>query len=750
MYQPHLSIALLRYPIHPPLRISHRPASAPGVVTLFLLCAISFTTPVVGDEMIVNSLSEIESGTLLFPSANQNHYLRAPLTDTAVDIGVQGLFTRTVVNQRFTNESVEWTEAIYAFPLPDDATVDELTMIIGDKQINGVIQPKLKALQTYKTAKRQGQKATLLEQQRPNLFTSKIANIPPGETITVRIAYQSSARYSDGQFSLFFPLTITPRYSPGTALEYSSSGLEDSARIGWTTPEDIATAEKDRAAITPPMTKLAASTSISVTLETGLSGLDIKSSSHDIITTRGGSGTSEIWHVSLATNTIPTDRDFKLTWTPQTTQAPVAAVFRQDKNIANNAESFASVMVMPPQQLFANAIPPRDVIFVIDTSESMSGNSIRQARRTLALGIEQLVESDTFNVIEFDNNTNKLFSSSVLATTSNKKKAVHWVENLTADGGTEILGALVAALNNGAEQQRIRQIVFVTDGSVGNEDEIFRYLKQNIGAARLFTVGIGSAPNTWFMRKSAELGRGTYTTIANTNELLDKVLLLLTKLERPAITDISIAFSTNTPAEVFPTTIPDVYMGEPVLADARWSQLLTSGVVEVRGTYGGQLWSQKLNLGTDVSHVSNNTQGLDKRWASRKIQSLEDSLLLDANPKLVEQAITEIALNYSLVTRYTSLVAVEDKISRDTSTEPLQRVAVPQTMPAGNTMHFPQGSMGTTLRFIVSLILTLFVLLLVRSKLRRPDTSIVCLPVKSHPVACRRRVRPTLPCKHLN
>jgi len=189
-------------------------------------------------------------------------------------------------------------------------------------------------------------------------------------------------------------------------------------------------------------------------------------------------------------------------------------------------------MLMPPQQIFNDVIPQREVIFVIDTSNSMSGNSIVQARKTLALGIERLTSQDTFNVIEFDNDAHKLFTNAVTADEANKNQAINWVQQLRADGGTEILGALASALNGSSAKERIRQIVFVTDGSVGNEQEIFHYLKQAIGSTRLFTVGIGSAPNTWFMRKSAELGKGTYTHIANVSEIVDKTLLLLAKRTR--------------------------------------------------------------------------------------------------------------------------------------------------------------------------------------------------------------------------
>lgn len=727
MYKSHFQIATASskttFPTNPiPVRLQKYQKVA---ITLLLVAAGSFSSAM-AKELVVRSLSEIESGSLLIQTDNRSHFLRAPLLETSVRIGVQGLLASTVVEQRFSNDSSEWTEAIYAFPLPDNATVDQLTMIIGDSIVEGVIQTRKKARARYESAKATGRKASLLEQQRPNLFTTRVANIPPGESVTIKISYQSAVRYVDGQFRLYFPLTITPRYIPSAPMSYDSQELMANSGTGWTTVDDL----QDAANITPPMTDIAAPASISLTLDTGLSGLIVTSGTHDIITTRTDATDSEIWQVTLANRTIPSDRDFKLSWSPGSSTAPVAAVFRQDKTRFNNTESFASVMVMPPREIFSDAIPSREVVFVIDTSQSMSGNSIRQARRMLALGIERLSSTDFFNVIAFNNTSNKRFNQAVPATAENKSLAVKWVQNLAANGGTEILGALRSALSAKTSEHRLRQIVFVTDGSVGNENEIFKYLTKNIGTSRLFTVGIGSAPNTWFMRKSAELGRGTYTSIANTTELADKSLTLLAKLEQPAITDVKIQFNTENPPEVYPAIMPDVYMGEPVLADARWPEQITEGDIEITGTFAGRTWTQTIRLGSlsNAAPVNVNEQGLDKLWAGRKIQALEDSLLYNHDIEQVESEITEIALAYSLVSKYTSLVAVEDKVSRD-NTKPLRTAAVPQAIPAGNTMYYPQGSLGTTLRLLFALLFALLALILFLTR-RRIDTSVVCTPLK--------------------
>ena len=650
MYQPHLLFAIARHQSsvglrQPPLSAKVLRRALLIVAASALLLSVAKNTRAnesITAESVVRSLSDIESCTLLFLSENKNHYLRAPLLETAVEIAVQGMVARTVVEQKFSNRTNELVEGLYAFPLPDTATVEELTLITGASRIDGVIQTRAKARATYTTAKAAGKKASLLEQQRPNLFITKVANIPPGETMTVRISFQSTIRFADGQFGLYFPLTITPRYTPAANPAYNDDHLASKTNTHWITTADIQDAEN----ITPPMTDITKPVSISVTLDTGFSALTVTSNTHDIITTTGEPQDTNIRRVSLANKTIPADRDFKLSWSPQPSETPVAAVFRQDKNHPHGKETFASVMLMPPQQLFTGAELAREVVFVIDTSQSMSGDPIRQARRMLTIGIERLSANDYFNVLAFDSSTRKLFGQAVKATDENKARAISRVEKLIANGSTEILGALQFALQSHATEQNFRQIVFITDGSVGNESDMFRYLVDHIGNSRLFTVGIGSAPNTWFMRKSAELGRGTYTSIANTTELASKALTLLAKLEQPAITDIKIHFNTDTPPEVYPVIIPDVYMREPVQADARWMDEVTRGNIKISGLFAGQAWEQTISLTSpaDQKPTTNNQPWLDKLWAKRKMESLENSLLLNNNNETIEKLVTDIAL----------------------------------------------------------------------------------------------------------
>lgn len=667
-----------------------------------------------------SAFNEVQSGSLMLKARNQgnSHYTPAPIVDTSVDITVNGMLTRTRLKQTFQNNSPHWLEAVYVFPLPDSAGVDKLRMVIGEKIIESVIQTREKARQTYETAKTTGKKASLLEQQRGNLFTSRVANIPPGETIDIEIEFQSLVRYLDGSFSLAFPLTITPRYIPGQRLQHESSSTETEAynatSSGWASVPDA-----DQ--ITPPMVAAydAPTTSIVVNIEAGLPLESIHSESHAISTEQTG----EIWRVSLTGNSIAMDRDFLLNWHPAPGQSPHAAVFREDRDTESDKDSFASIMLVPPQDLFDGQPAMREVIFVIDTSGSMQGNSIVQARKALRMGIERLTDQDTFNVIEFDDDTHTLFSQAVDATPQNRRQAISWVSSLSADGGTEIMGAMNAALRGQqGNSERLRQVIFVTDGSVGNEDQIFQRIQKTIKNSRLFTIGIGSAPNTWFMRKAAELGRGSYTSISTEKDVSNKMLQLFNKLERPVLTNITLNWSGVSKPELYPATIPDLYAGEPVLADARWSQAINKGQLIISGAHNGQQWQRHLTLDANPAITNSNKSELHKRWAKRKIESLEDSLLFGGNHESITETITNTALSYNLVSKYTSLVAVEHIVERDPLAIPVSSAAVPSAMPFGNTMALPQGSLGIGLRLLLAAAFSLLAVLFSLATLQQVRT----------------------------
>ena len=682
------------------------------VATMIVLLA---TTMHVHASELQHQLNQIESGTLVVSHQDEDGSYQAvsPLS-TDVRIDVSGLLARAQVKQTFRNQSNHWIEAIYAFPLPDESRVDHMEMQIGERTVTGEIRAKHQAKKEYLQALGEGKRVSLLESHRANLFTNRVANIPPLETIEIIFSYQWQVEYIDGVFGLRVPLTITPRYLPGARLRAA----------------ERASVNANNANITPPMTSSqnATPTSIFVTINTAIALESVSSPSHDIYNDQ----TDTHWRVSLANAMVPADRDFTLNWSPQLGQSPLAAIFtrpaEQTASTPDKPEHFASVMVVPPQDLFQSASATREVIFVIDTSGSMQGNSIRQARAALQFAIERLTETDTFNVIEFNSVTQTLFTSARSASESNKTTAINWVRSLRADGGTEITAALDAALGNQrgqtTEPSRLRQVVFITDGSVGNEAELFKQIENTLGQSRLFTIGIGSAPNTWFMRRSAETGRGTYTYIARQEEVHEQMRALLQKLEKPVLTEITLEWNNIDQPEVYPAVIPDLYAGEPILFDARWIGEPGKGSLSIQGRHAGNTWTNQLQIdthatSTDLSH----TTSLEKQWAHRKIEAMENSLLFAEYRQSIEQQITDLALHYAVVTRYTSLIAVDQQVAREPAANALKRTAIPSAMPHGNTMQLPQGSLGTGLKLLLAMVFSIAAILFGLATLRQVQTA---------------------------
>ena len=374
---------------------------------------------------------DMQSGSLLLRM--QTGYETATLLNTDVDMQISGLVARVSVRQEFRNTSNDWVEGIYVFPLPDKAAVDRMRLHIGDRFIEGEIQEKEKAKKTYEKAKREGKKTSLVEQQRANLFTTSVANIAPGEMVVVEVEYLEDIRYEEGQFSIRFPMTLTPRYISGTP-------MPDRTGSGWSPDTDEV---PDASQITPP--QVTSSKSHRITLDANINAgmpLEIIASRYhpvDITEQKGR------YNVSLGLEDVAMDHDFELVWRPVPSASPRAMAFREDID----GKPHFLLMVMPPnQELVPAAALPRETIFIIDTSGSMHGVSIAQAKRAVQLALKGLKPGDRFNVIEFNSITRPLFQQSEAANTQNLQLATNFVGNLQAEGGTEMRPALAMALNS--------------------------------------------------------------------------------------------------------------------------------------------------------------------------------------------------------------------------------------------------------------------------------------------------------------
>lgn len=614
------------------------------------------------------SFNDLGSGTLLlqFEDNPQKQWV-APSLETEVNIEVTGPIVRATLIQTFTNPGKDWAHGTYGFPLPETAAVDRLRMVIGERVIEGEIKEKEEARQIFENAKQSGKKASLVKQQRENLFVTRVANIPPGESIRISIEYQHPVNKQGDIYSLRFPMTITPRYRPGIAIESNTGAastnqtasengnLASSSGLQGGKPDDIH----------PPWARQGVNnnpTNLSITLLPGFKLDNLRSLFHQVEKTpRGDNG----FTLLLDKDQHQANRDFVLQWTPELNNVPQVELFSERIEGLTGTEDYHLLMVTPPAPELVASTPAREIIFVLDTSGSMGGESIRQAKRALSWSLDRLGSDDRFNIIEFNSGSWNLFGSSQGASNGNLTRAKAFVDSLNARGGTEMKPALEAALCGFcAHQGRLRQVVFITDGAIGNEDELFKVIKGKLGNSRLFTVGIGAAPNTYFMRKAAETGRGTYTYIGDISKAGEAMAELFLTMESPMLTDVSVKGDSQSPLDISPAPVPDIYAGRSLVLFLKGP---LPSKLKIEGNAGTKEWHQII----DTAH-SKEGKGIRTLWGRSRVETLMDKYRFSydqAAKKEIRGLVVDTALKHHLVSAFTSLVAVEKTKARPADKE---------------------------------------------------------------------------------
>ena len=567
----------------------------------------------------VDAAGDVGRGSLLFRVAGSDELRLAPLVATEVEFEVGGIIGRAKIRQTFVNPTDQWLEGIYVFPLPENAAVDGLVMRVGERDIVGQIKEREAARARYEAAKEKGKRAALLESERPNVFTSSVANIGPGAAITVSFEYQQKLRYDQGSFRLRFPMVVAPRYHAGEREMASGGGGPVPAGGAPTKPRPGVPVVTEEGVKANPV-------SVTISLKPGFPISELKSPHHAIDVERLA---DDDYRIPLKDKVVPADRDFELVWKPEAGAEPTAGLFSE----VAKGEHYLMAMVMPPAPAAETKRIAREVVFVIDTSGSMDGASIVQAKKALKLAIQRLDPKDRFNVIRFDSATFALFREPRPATDEAKATAAEAVAALDASGGTRMAPAIELALGGSAPQGFLRQVIFITDGAVDNERQLFGIVDRRLGRSRLFTVGIGSAPNSYFMVKAAEVGRGTYTTIGAVTEVGERMEELFRKLETPMLSDLRAEW-------------PDGVVAETPLASP------VSGA------------------------------GVAKLWARDKIDHLLDGLFEGGDREEVQRQVTALALEHGLVSEFTSLVAVDETPAR-----PGEKTLISREVP----INLPQG-----------------------------------------------------------
>ncbi|HEX6992911.1 MAG TPA: VIT and VWA domain-containing protein [Gammaproteobacteria bacterium] len=561
-----------------------------------------------------------------------------PLEHTDVSAAIRGYVGIVDVRQEFRNPYAEKIEAVYLFPLPENAAVREFVMAIGDRQIRGILREKEEAEQLYHEARAQGYRASLLVQQRPNVFEQKVANIEPGKRIDVAIRYFHTLPYHDGWYAFVFPAVVGPRYNP--------PGWQDP--VGALPRGAVFLPGRGRAVrYLRPGERSAHDLAISVDLDAGVP-IEAVDASHPIETVREADHKVRI---ALADeDTIP-NRDFVLRFKVAGDEIRSKLLTWRDPE---TNEGYFTMMVHPPADVSDIPRQPVEMVFVIDTSSSMNGRPIEQAKEAVLTALERLRPDDTFQIIRFANEASPFGPEPVPATAENLRAARAHVEQLDVSGGTEMIAGIRAALAFAHDERRLRFVTFLTDGYIGNEAQIIGEVHRLIGEARIFSFGVGNAVNRYLLERLASEGRGAVAYLGLDDSADEVMGYFFDRISRPALTDLEIDFGEMRASEIYPSRLPDLFVGRAVVVTGRFAG--EPDGVTVRGRVRGE----PVELSISAADAAPELSFIASLWARLRIADLADRMAWTSDPdgELARQ-IRETALEHSLTSEFTAFVAVD-------------------------------------------------------------------------------------------
>ncbi len=574
-------------------------------------------------------------GTLQIVDDHQMPVNVCPLEHTDVQVDISGFIARVTLTQRFKNPTNTPIEAVYVFPMSDRAAVDAMDMRIGDRTVTGVIKEKDEARRIYNAARNAGQRASLLDQERPNIFTQSVANIMPGDEVLITISYVEYLKYEAGEYEYSFPMVVGPRYNP--------SGVADAHRIS--------------PPITPKDTRAGHDISLTVNLDAGVPLQALNSELHAVNVNRTGQSTAV---VELKNQRSIPNRDFVLAYS-------VGGSYVEDAVLthAGDKGSFFSLILQPPDRVQPDHVTPKEMIFVIDRSGSMSGFPIEKAKKTMRQCIEGMNPHDTFNLVSFAGGTGYCFEQSMPNTRDNRTKALEYLANLHGGGGTEMMGAIDAALGGQRDPERLRVVCFMTDGFIGNDMAILDRVQKNVNNARVFAFGIGNSVNRFLIDNMARVGRGASEIVTLETDGDAAVERFHTRIQSPLLTDIEIDFGGLEVADVYPApnAIPDLFSAQPLILNGRYTGS-GAGVITLRGRTAEGPYEKRINVTFPRKNEMHDV--LAPLWARTQIAAIMDRDWIgiqQGRPATdTQRAITDLGLKFGLMTQFTSFVAVEERI----------------------------------------------------------------------------------------
>ncbi|MHC4752210.1 MAG: VIT domain-containing protein [Planctomycetota bacterium] len=599
-------------------------------------------------------------GAMLAKLVKEDKEIPLPLKHTDVKGQISGYIASVEVTQQFHNPYDEKIEAVYVFPLPQNAAINEFIMVIGERRIRGIIRERKEAERIYKQAKRQGHVASLLTQERPNIFTQKVANIEPGKKIDVNIKYFNTLAYVDGWYEFVFPMVVGPRFNPPGYTDGVGAVARGKAGISG---------QKTEVQYLKPGERSGHDISLAVDIDAGVAIEDVVCSSH-VIT--NNSTKPEKRSVKLGSlDSIP-NKDFVLRYKVAGKTVKSALVTHRDKR-----GGYFTLMLYPPENLSYLKRAPMEMIFVLDCSGSMSGKPIAKAKQAIKRALKKLQPDDTFQIIRFSNNASQLGPNPLPATPANIRKGLKYVDSLHGSGGTMMIEGIKAALDFAHDPHRFRLVSFMTDGYIGNEAQILGAVHERLGASRIFSFGVGSSVNRYLLDRMAKLGKGAVAYIGLDDSAGEVVDQFYERTSHPALINVTIDWGDLQVTDVYPNRISDLFVGRPVILTGRFKGQ-NSTTINISGKVGDL--AQEIAIPVNLDDSAARHKGIACVWARKKIETLASRTTYDTNPDLPGQ-IKQVALDYGLMSAYTAFIAVDS--SRKTTGDHGITVAVPVPVPDG-------------------------------------------------------------------
>ncbi len=558
------------------------------------------------------------------------------LKNTDVDVVISGVIANVRVKQRYANMSSAPISGRYIFPGSTRAAVHGMTMTIGERMIRAKIKEKKEAKKIYETAKKAGKSASLLVQQRPNVFSMDVANIMPGDTVDIELRFTELLIPEEGIYEFVYPTVVGPRYSTLTA-GTSPPGEQ------WVKNPYLKKGSESRTAF-----------NISVSLAAGMALQEVNCLTHETKVDFQDDSRA------LITLSNPADfggnRDYILRYRLAGRQIASGLLLQKGEK-----ENFFLLMAQPPQRVKPEMIPPREYIFVVDVSGSMSGFPLATAKGLLRDLIGNLKPTDSFNVLLFAGGAHVMAEKSVPAVPAEIRRAFNMIDNSRGGGGTELLKAMKRAMDLPYNEGTSRTLVVVTDGYINAEHEVFESIQKHLGSSNVFTFGIGSSVNRYLVEGLAKAGQGTPFVVTTPAEAGPAARKFRDYISSPVLTDLALSFQGLDTYDIEPLAIPDLFAERPVVVFGKFKGE-PKGTIALTGKGGGDDFHTVFDVSEEPFDES--ISGLDYLWARSRIGRISDFNPRHANPGNRDE-IVSLGLRYNQLTAFTSFVAV-DEIIRNT------------------------------------------------------------------------------------